>query len=51
MQKKVFLKVIAPHQFWRTLYDGENTNILNENITNFSFSKSEFNLKSNFHQI
>ena len=28
------------------LYDGENTNILNENITNFSFSKSEFNLKS-----
>ena len=26
------------------LYDGENTNISNGNITNFSFSKSEFNL-------
>ena len=24
------------------LYDGENTNLFNENLTNFSFSKSEF---------
>ena len=28
------------------LYDGENTNLFNENLTNFSFSKSEFNLTS-----
>ena len=28
------------------LYDGENTNLFNENLTNFSFSKSEFNLSS-----
>ena len=28
------------------LYEGENTNILNGKITNFSFSKSEFNLGS-----
>lgn len=26
------------------LYDGENTSVINEKITNFSFSKSEFNL-------
>ena len=26
------------------LYNGENTNLFNEKITNFSFSKSEFNL-------
>ncbi len=26
------------------LYDGENTSVVNEKITNFSFSKSEFNL-------
>ena len=28
------------------LYNGENTNLFNENLTNFSFSKSEFNLTS-----
>ena len=28
------------------LYDGENTNLFNDNLTNFSFSKSEFNLTS-----
>ena len=28
------------------LYDGESTNLFNENLTNFSFSKSEFNLTS-----
>ena len=28
------------------LYDGENTNLFNENLTNFSFSKSELNLTS-----
>jgi lipopolysaccharide export system permease protein len=28
------------------LFDGENTNLINGKITNFSFSKSEFNLSS-----
>ena len=28
------------------LYDGENTNLINDNLTNFSFSKYEFNLTS-----
>ena len=43
--KKGILKNINKNTILE-LYDGENTSFINNKITNFSFSKSEFNLNS-----